>query len=227
MKKFPIIKNQNILGIFAHPDDDAFGPSGLLYSLAQNNNVFEIFITSGDAGKSSIKINKPLYKVREKEVLKAGKLMNIKKIYFLRYKDGALSNNLYYEIVNKINLIIKKDKIKVLITYSQNGVSGHIDHIFTSLITTYIAQKNNNLTLYYFCLSKKQRSLIKDYFIYFPDGLDEKNIDYYFDYSSIINEKIKIIKCHHTQKHDINSVLKNLKNFVFKKEYYIKFKKIY
>ena len=38
-----------IIGIFAHPDDEALGPSGTLATLAKENEVYLICVTSGEA----------------------------------------------------------------------------------------------------------------------------------------------------------------------------------
>ncbi|MBP9816108.1 PIG-L family deacetylase [Candidatus Woesebacteria bacterium] len=38
----------NIVAIFAHPDDEAFGPGGTLAKLSNEHDVYIICVTSGD-----------------------------------------------------------------------------------------------------------------------------------------------------------------------------------
>lgn len=226
MKKFPLIKNKNFLAVFAHPDDEAFGPSGLLAYLSEKNNLYLIVITDGSAGKNSSGIKKSLSEIRKQEVQKSAKILGIKKVYFLNYQDGFLSNNLYKEIRDKIEEFINVLKIDYLLTYEPRGISGHLDHIFVSLVCSHIALKNKKIkNLFYYCLSKKQRKNIGDYFIFFPPGYSHKEIEYYFDYSPVLDKKINAIKTHRSQKHDANEILKNLKKRE-KKEYFFSFKKI-
>lgn len=227
MKKFPLIKNSNILAVFAHPDDEAFGPSGLIAYLSEKNNLYLLVVTDGSAGKNSSKSKLSLSEIRKTEVKKSAKILGVKEIYFFNYGDGCLNNNLYKEIRGKIEKIIKKFKIDYLLTYEPRGISGHLDHIFVSLVCSHIAQKNKKIKeLFYFCLSKKQRKIIGgDYFIFFPPGYSQKEIEYYFDYKAYWNKKVKAIKTHLSQKHDAIQILKNLKKEE-KKEYYFSFKKI-
>ncbi len=226
MKKFPSIKNNNILAVFAHPDDESFGPSGLLAYLSKKNNLYLLTITDGSAGKNSLKTKKSLAEIRRKEVEKSAQILGIKKIYFLNYQDGFLSNNLYKEIRNKIEEVVGQLKIEYLLTYELRGVSGHLDHIFTSLVCSHIAQKNNKIrNLFYYCLSTKQRKNIQDYFIFFPPGYSKEVIDYYFDFTQYLDKKIKAIKAHQSQKHDAVEILKNMEREE-KKEYFLSFKKI-
>lgn len=226
MKKFPLIRNSNILAVFAHPDDEAFGPSGLIAYLSEKNNLYLLVVTDGSAGKNSLTMKWSLAEIRKKEVKKSAEILGIKETYFFDYGDGGLNNNLYKEIRGKIEKIIEKLKIDYLLTYEPRGISGHLDHIFVSLVCSHIAQKNKKIKdLFYYCLSKKQRKNINDYFIFFPPGYSQKEIEYYFDYKAYQNKKIKAIKTHISQKHDAIQILKNLRKEE-KKEYYFSFKKI-
>lgn len=225
MKKFPLIKNKNFLGVFAHPDDESFGPSGLISFLAKNNQFYLAVVTNGQAGKNYLNKNQSIALIRKKEVKKSAQILGVKKIFFLNYKDGYLSNKLYHQVSKKVNQIIEKFQIEYLITYEPLGVSGHIDHIFVSMISSYIAEKNKQIkNLFYYCLSQQQRNLIKDYFIYFPPGYKKNEIDYYFDFLPFIKQKINAIKTHQSQKKDLEEVLKNLKEND-NKEYFLAFKK--
>src|SRR3990167_2864362 len=97
---------KKILAVFAHPDDESFGPGGTLAKYAKEGvEVHILCATKGEAGENSNKDHK-VYKVekvknieeiREKELLAAAKVLGVKKVEFLNFVDGELSNNKYHE----------------------------------------------------------------------------------------------------------------------------------
>lgn len=212
-------KNKKIVAVFAHPDDESFGPGGTLAKLAEENQVFLLSATKGDAGRG-IKRNIPLPKVRAEELKKAGKILGIKKIFFLGFKDGTLCNKLYHQLAKKITNKLNQIKPEMVITYEPRGVSGHLDHIAVSLTTSFAVSKLPFVkTILYYCLSKEQRKLIKDYFIFFPPGYSKKEINLVVDIASVWEKKVAAIQAHQSQRHDIESICKNLS--LAKKECFI------
>lgn len=204
-------KNKNILCIFAHPDDDAFGPSGTIIKLAKENNIYEVFITNGQAGtnQQTGKKEKKLGELRKKEAIEGARIMGIKKVYFLDYLDANLCNKLYHEVALKIQKLIDDLKINLIITYELRGVSGHIDHVFVSMVSSFLAKKNK-IKIWYYCLSKEQTKYIKDYFIFFPSGYKKNEIDLSVNINDLVDKKIKVIKCHKTQIKDGNNIIKTI-----------------
>lgn len=75
---------KTIVGIFAHPDDEAFGPGGTLAKLAKENEVHIICATSCESGQKSISDKKDLGKIRKQELLSSAKILGIKKSIFSR-----------------------------------------------------------------------------------------------------------------------------------------------
>jgi len=212
-KNLILPENQNILAVFAHPDDDVFGPSGMIMTLCQKGNqVFEIFITNGDAGtnQKTGKKEKDLGEKRKKEAQKSAFFMGVKEVFFLGFADGFLSNNLYHDVSEKIKKIAGKINPSVFLTYEPRGLSGHVDHFFTSMVVSFVALKLKKKVFYY-CLSKKQREFIKDYFIFFPEGYDESEIDLKLNIEKYREKKEKLIKIHQTQVKDGKRVLENIK----------------
>lgn len=208
---FEKIKRKKILCVFAHPDDEAFGPAGTIIKLKnQGNSIFEIFITSGDFGIDQYKKNKtiPLQQVREKEAVNAGKILGVKKIFFLRYKDGSLCNRHYHGVAQKIIKIIKKIKPNYLLTYEWRGVSGHIDHIFTSMVTSYIARELNLPVLYYARISDGLD--FKNYFIFFPPSYPIDKLDLIVDVTDVFSSKKSAIECHQSQIKDGRKIINYL-----------------
>jgi N-acetylglucosamine malate deacetylase 2 len=203
------MKKSVVLAIFAHPDDEAFGAGGTLAKFTQTDDVYLICVTDGD----NLEGGKKLGEIRQRELLNSAKILGIKKVFFLHYQDGSLNNNLYHEIAAKLQTYINKLKPQILLTFEIRGISGHLDHIAVSLITTYVFYKNKNIKeLWYLIQIKQTTDKIKDYFIYFPPGLSKKDIDKTIDINKFIDIKIKAIKAHQSQAKDIENILKNLKD---------------
>lgn len=202
---------KNVVCIFAHPDDEAFGPGGTVAAYAQKHNVYIICVTNGDAGKNSTSSTdeRELGEIRRGELECSAQTLGVKQVYFLGYKDGTLSNSIYHEIAGKIKDILDDLKPETLFTYEPRGISGHIDHIAVSMITSFLFDKLPYAeTLFYYCLSKKARETQgNDYFIHFPPGYNKEDIGMIVDTSSVWDIKIKAMHCHQSQKHDIERVL--------------------
>lgn len=194
---------KTIVGIFAHPDDESFGPGGTLAQLAKENDVYVICVTGGDAGQNGRKgTTRSLSAIRRDELKLASKILGIKKRFCLKFEDGTLSNNLYHDIAGEIEKIIKRLKPDILITFEPRGLSGHIDHITVSMVTTFVFKKNPWIkTLMYYCiLDKRREKYLDDYFIYFPEGYPLNQIDKVVNTSKTFDQKIEAIKAHKSQK---------------------------
>ncbi len=202
--------------IFAHPDDEAFGPSGTIHLLTKKYDVYEICVTNGDAGENThpdANTVTDLGKQRQKEVQTSAKTLGIQKVYFLNYSDGELSNNKYLELVGDIQHILDDLRPELILTNEHRGVSGHIDHIVISMVSSYLYKKLSYIKkIMFYCLRFDQRPKEKDdYFIYFPEGLDNSRIDETIDATHILEIKKKAMRSHLTQTHDMEGALKNIR----------------
>jgi len=202
-----------ILGVFAHPDDEAFFTGGTIATLAKDHDVYTICITNGDEGENSSNKKGDIAEIRREEVLEAGKILGIKKTFFLGYKDGTLSNNLYHEIAGKIQKIVEDLKPDILLTFEHRGVTGHLDHVATSMITSYVFEKSPEVSeIWYFCNTEEVRAQNKDYFIYWPPGYEKPEISKTIDIEGVWDTKVKAMKAHESQMHDVERNLTRYKN---------------
>lgn len=210
-----------IVGIFAHPDDEAFGPGGALAKLAQENTVYLICVTDGDARQKNPAKEKALGKIRRKELEQSGKILGIKKVFFLGYHDGSLCHNLYHEIAEKIHQKLEELRPETVITFEHRGVSGHIDHIVVSMVVSFVFHKLPFVKrLLYYCNSEELQKLVKDYFIYFPPGYKTTEIDKVITTEDVWDIKVRAMRAHESQREDMEKVLK-WKLQVPKEEYFL------
>lgn len=213
---------RRLLAVFAHPDDESFGPGGTLAKYAQKGvEVHILCATKGEAGRGTGEI-------REKELLEAAKVLGVKKVEFLNFQDGELSNNKYHDLAKKISQKIKEFKPQVILTYDNLGISGHLDHIAVSLATTYVfAKQKIAKRLFYFCRPHygPYKSVIEDffkkrYFIYHPNGPGQKEVTTIIDVAGVWRLKTAAMKKHTSQTSDVQKhLLRNL--FLPKKEHFI------
>jgi len=199
--------NNTIVCVFAHPDDEAFGPSGTIAKWAKTNHVHIICVTDGSNPNG--KIDK-LATIRKNELQTSAKILGVKRVFFLKFCDGELRNNIYHEVAREITKILNKLKPSVLLTFELRGVSGHIDHVFVSMVTSYLFRRLDYVRrIFYFAEYKLVTNLMKNYFIFFPEGYDREEVDYIEDVSSVIELKIKAAKAHKSQKADVDRVINN------------------
>ena len=213
-------KKKTIVGVFAHPDDETFGPGGTLALFARDNDVYIICATSGESATGQI--DTKLGTERREELRRSARVLGLKDVFFLDFLDGTLCNNKYQDVAGKVEKVLDKLQPEVLITYEPRGVSGHIDHIFMSLVTSFLFPKITSAKkLMKYCISY-ERSLPMQgkYFIYYPKGYKKEEIDEVVDVSGIWDIKVKAMYEHKSQLHDIKRILQHATEFP-KEEYFL------
>lgn len=211
---------KTIVAIFAHPDDEAFGPSGTIATLAKTSDVYLLCATRGEAGLNDGH-HIQLGKVREKELRKSAKILGVKKVYCLGFVDGTLSNSLYHTLAKKIEQKLNLLRPETIISFEPRGVSGHIDHITVAMVTCYVFNKLPFIkTLMQYCISIEARNKLKDYFIYFPPGYKKVDIDKTVDVSAVWDIKVKAMLAHKSQVKDAQRILRSRQGLP-KEEYFL------
>ncbi len=207
-----------LVAVFAHPDDEAFGPSGTLAKFTKTHDVYILCATKGETGMGP-KSN--LGKIRAQELKNSAKILGIKDVYFLGFKDGTLSNNLYHKLASKIEKILKQLKPEILMTQEPQGVSGHIDHITVSMVTSFVFNKLPFVkTLMYYCIDEKAAAKMKNYFIYFPPGYKRSDVDKVIDTAKYWHLKKEAMMAHKSQAEDAKTVLSRMEDLP-KEEYFL------
>lgn len=223
------MKKPRLAAIFAHPDDEAFGPSGTLALYTKTHDVTLFCATRGEAGHNHDVNSKgeTIGDIRERELRASAELIGIKKVIFLGFQDGMLCNNLYHTIADKILSSLNELQPELLMTYELRGISGHIDHVAMAMITSYIFEKTSYTTkLMYYCLDIKEQETIGSYFIYVPPGYSDQEINEKVDVSSVWDLKIKAIKTHVSQSKDGNSILEEMETLLKVENFIVREKKL-
>jgi LmbE family N-acetylglucosaminyl deacetylase len=199
---------KRVLCVFAHPDDEAFGPGGTIAKLAKEHEVFILCATKGQRGEVSKRISGTLGQERAKELSASAKILGVKKVFFLGFKDGTLSNSLYHKLAEKVKKYVDELQPETLLTYEPHGVSGHIDHITVSMVTNFVFDRSPFVKkLMMHAVHNEVASLRKDYFIYFPPGYPLSEIDEIVETHDVWDQKVAAMYCHESQMHDIKRIL--------------------
>lgn len=149
--------NQRILLVFAHPDDESFGPAGTIAKYAKmGHEIILICATKGESGKilnPRVKVTEDLKSLREKELSCAAKVLGIKRIIYLGYRDSGMEGrpaNMHpeafinvpdEEVITAIVRWIREIQPTVVLTFEPGGGYGHPDHKKISRCTTEAVQR--------------------------------------------------------------------------------------
>lgn len=124
-----------ILGVGAHPDDLDFGAAGTFAKWAsEGHRCYYLICTDGSKGSDDPKITeKKLIKLRQQEQKEVVKILGLKDVFFLNYKDTELMVNL--KLKKDIVRFIRKLKPDIVVSldpsyiYSKHrGNINHTDH---------------------------------------------------------------------------------------------------
>lgn len=210
-----------LFGIFAHPDDEAFGPSGTLHLAARaGTELHLVCATKGEAGNNPDQVA-DLGAVRLREWQQAAALMGARSTKNFGLPDGRLANDHYLVLANGIIEHIDSLTAETaegyeieLLTMEPHGISGHLDHIAISHVATYIyyylRQRNSAhqqiRRIRYFCLSRQQQPEVSLHWLYMPPGYESGAIDEVVDVRPVLETKLAIMESHHSQREDMASI---------------------
>lgn len=123
----------SIVGIWAHPDDETWSSAGLMKIAADNGQTIEIIMaTDGAQGGTCDEAKWPLISLgntRRAELQQAMSHMGRRiRVHWLGYDDGSMRQADARSAVNRIFSILQEVQPDTIITFEQNGVTGHEDH---------------------------------------------------------------------------------------------------
>lgn len=209
-----------IFGIFAHPDDESFGPSGYIVQQIRESDadVHLITLTAGENGSNPDRYP-DLGTARLKEWHEAGRLMGATSQHHLGYVDGQLCNNDYLEIVDRVTQLIDQTLADYanpsveLLTNDLNGITGHIDHIVAARAANLIFYRDKQnagrlARLRMICLPKDYLSDVNTDWLYMEPGRDTGDITEVVDARRYRDDIVAIMRAHHSQRADCETHLK-------------------
>lgn len=208
-----------LFGIFAHPDDEAFGPAGtLLKETKSGTELHLISLTAGEAGMNPDNLPN-LAEARLKEWEKSGTLLGASSMHYLDFKDSRLSNQTMIEAAQRITELIRNTVQKApenveidFICFDLGGLSGHIDHIVASRAACWVfytlkKEDSRFRRIRLYCLPAELYPEHSIDWIYKEQGRVAEEIDEIIDARHLRDEIIEVMRAHHTQRSDCEGVL--------------------
>ncbi len=124
---------KRLLCVFAHPDDEAYGPGGTIAQAALDGvGVFLTTFTAGEAGTIGVSKTLPrdeLARRRRRELADACDALGITEYRVLGAPDRGVATVDSAWAINEILTDIRRVRPQVVLTFHHLGVSGHPDHI--------------------------------------------------------------------------------------------------
>lgn len=209
-----------LFGIFAHPDDEAFGLSPtFLKEVDEGAALHLITLTAGENGMNPDQAPN-LAAVRLAEWRRGGELMNASSMHHLGYIDGTLANKdllaISARIIDIVTTAIANSKDPVeFVVLDENGVTGHIDHIVATRAAlhafyTLKRQRPDQMSRVRLrCLARHDAPSPSIDWVYMNEGHSLEEIDETVDASEYSSKIVEVIRAHHSQRHDGESHIMN------------------
>ncbi len=141
-----------LLLVHAHPDDEAITTGGVMMKARQDGHrVVLVTATRGEVGEihnMDEKATRPhLGEVRTKELENAARILGVNRGEFLGYRDSGMVGTAdndhpesfhqapLDEAATRLAAILREEKPDVVVTYGEDGIYGHPDHVKAHLVT--------------------------------------------------------------------------------------------
>jgi N-acetylglucosamine malate deacetylase 2 len=125
-------KERQILVVFPHPDDEAFGVSGTIASYIRNGTpVTYACLTLGEMGRNMgnppFATRESLPKIRKQELKEAAKILGIQDLRMMGLRDKTIEFEDEEKLTKMITSLIEEVNPSLIITFYP-GYSVHPDH---------------------------------------------------------------------------------------------------
>ena len=191
-----------VMVVSAHPDDPDFGAGGSVARLADSGaDVTYVIVSDGrQGGEDPKQKDSELIAIRQKEQRAAAKVLGVKTVEFLGYKDGHLAPDL--KVRRDIVRMIRKHKPELVITHLPGRVldapmgGSHPDHLAVGEATLAAVYPDSRNPRAFRALLKEglEPHEVKEVWIpYWTQG------DYLVDITSTLDRKIEALKKHKSQ----------------------------
>jgi N-acetyl-1-D-myo-inositol-2-amino-2-deoxy-alpha-D-glucopyranoside deacetylase len=141
-----------LLLVHAHPDDEAISTGGVMMKAkAHGHRVVLVTATRGEVGEiynMDEAASRPrLGEIRTHELEKAAEILGVDRVEFLGYRDSGMVDTAdnkdprsfhqarLEEAAARLAVLIREERPAVVVTYAEDGVYGHPDHIKAHYVT--------------------------------------------------------------------------------------------
>ncbi|WP_084960502.1 PIG-L deacetylase family protein [Thermoactinospora rubra] len=120
-----------VLGIWAHPDDEAYLSGGLM-AMARDHGSRVVCVTAtrGELGTPD-PVEWPPHRLaaaRTRELARCLEILGVTEHHWLGYRDGACAEVPPSDAVTRLGEIIDRVRPGTVVTFGPDGITGHPDH---------------------------------------------------------------------------------------------------
>lgn len=175
MIPLPLISEQRLLAVYAHPDDECYCSGGTLAKYSDlGAETMVISATKGQAGQindTHRATRRTLGTMREKELRASCQALDVHHVECWDYLDGALAQADETQLIGDIAHAIRRFRPHIVVTFGPDGAYGHPDHIAIGAATMTAFQKAGDKTAYPEQLSDNVETHHPQrlYFAHFPE----------------------------------------------------------
>lgn len=122
----------SILGVWAHPDDEAYASAGLMaHAVDAGRRVVCVTATRGEAGFPPDDPRSPAERraVRERELAASLAILGVTEHHWLGYPDGGCAAVPDDQAAAAITAILDRVRPDTILTFGPDGGTGHQDHL--------------------------------------------------------------------------------------------------
>ncbi len=224
---------RRLLGLFAHPDDDAFGIGGTCALHAEELALMVVFATSGEAGRiadDALATRDTLGAVREREALAAYRVLGVDaELRFLRLPDGRVAEVPREDLAARFAEAVEAFRPEVVVTFGPEGITGHEDHIAVGRAATDAFHRarerlgdDGPRRLLHNALARGDLARLAEELRrrgvdppdpsepFQPRGVPDEEIGVRVDCSRVVKRKLEALREHRTQAQDLEDLPQDL-----------------
>ena len=120
-----------LLGVWAHPDDEAYLSSGLMALVRRaDGRVVVATATRGEHGTPDPETWPPdaLARIREQELMESLAHIDVHEHEWLGHSDGSLADVPFETGVGQVAALLERVRPDTVVTFGPDGMTGHPDH---------------------------------------------------------------------------------------------------
>jgi LmbE family N-acetylglucosaminyl deacetylase len=212
------LNGRTVLAVFAHPDDESLACGGTLARLADAGaRVVVLCASRGElGGLGGAVTGDELGEIRAGELKNAAAALGVKELIILNHRDGDLRWGEVAELQAEIVFAIKRYKPAALITFGEDGLYWHLDHVGMHERTTTAVRSlgADGPTLYYVTMPPGvMRPIVdaaiargwmppaKGFWSLTPEafGIGAEPPTIVLDVKEWVGRKLQAIRCHQSQ----------------------------
>jgi LmbE family N-acetylglucosaminyl deacetylase len=199
----------SILGIWAHPDDEAYLTAGVMaMAVDAGQPVACITATYGDAGETADPSRWPrerLPQIRRKELARSLVAVGVTDHHCLDLPDGQLATLDPAGPIARLDGAIERLRPDTVVTFGPDGMTGHPDHTAVSgWVTTAVSRAEQDTRLLF---ATKTAAWVEEFRdvsdVIFPDGLPpltpENDIVGFLLDDDVLARKVRALEAHASQ----------------------------